>query len=454
MAKALASKSPDHQIRTSPIMVYLLYGLNLVIITFFWWRGSHLESHTFHGMLTIFGRYTGLVSAYAALWQLLLIGRMPVIKQALGIEQEFKLHRWNGYAAIYLLLAHIVLLTAGYAIAGRVNLWAQFIDFVFNYEDIFKATIGSALMIGLVVMTIVIIRRQFKYETWYLIHLSSYLAIVLAFGHQLATGGDFIRQPGFALYWQSLYVLVFGLVVLVRLALPLWTWQQQHFRVEKVVEEAKGIYSIYISGRYLHQFIYQPGQFAIWHFLFGVNGWQGHPFSFSSHPSQDGLLRITVKNVGDYTSQLKNIKPGTPVILEGPFGNFTPQHLHQDKVLLVAGGIGLTPLISMLPELINSSRDTILIYAAQNKAELAMRQELDSYEKSGVKVYYVTDDGSLGAPGRLDSQKLIKLVPDVSSREVFLCGPPPMMAAVRKVLENQGVPSFYIHSERFSLHTT
>jgi predicted ferric reductase len=448
-AKGLFIKNKSAQ----PALIYFIYGINLTIITFFWWRGSSLEAQTLHGILTIIGRYTGLVSAYAALWQMLLIGRVPVLKQALGMEKEFYFHRWNGYITIASLIAHLVFLTVGYAMAGNIDLWTQLIDFIFNYDDVYNATVGAVLMVGLGGMSAVIIRKHLKYETWYLVHLTSYLAIILAFAHQLSTGGDFIRQPGFAIYWQALYIIVFGLIVLIRIVLPAIRWRQHDFRVKKIIKEAQDIYSIHIGGRHLNQVDYEPGQFAIWHFLAGENGWQGHPFSFSSYPGQSEL-RVTFKNVGDYTSQLKDISVGTPVILEGPFGKFTPQRLHQNKVLLIAGGIGLTPIMSMLPALVKRKMDIVLIYCARSDRELVFQRELEKIAAQGVKVSYITEDGSKGISGRLDTKVLEQTVSGIREREVFLCGPTAMMSSVTGMLQELGVPKDKIYSERFSLHTT
>lgn len=437
----------------SPGLIYFTYAVNLFIITWFWWRGSHVEAGTLHGWLIILGRYTGLISAYAALWQLLLIGRMPVIKQALGMEQELKLHRLNGYAAIYFLLAHIAFSTIGYALSVHVDVIHQFVDFIFNYQDVLKATLASALMIGLVIMSVVIVRRHFKYETWYLVHLSSYLAIVLGFGHQLSIGSDFIIQPGFRQYWWALYILTFGLINFVRLARPLSIWLWQDWRVTRVIKEAEDIYSIYVTGRHIHKFRFEAGQFAIWHFLINLTSWQGHPFSFSVAPGSSEL-RLTFKNVGDYTSQLKKIIPGTRVIIEGPFGNFTANRLRGDNVVMIAGGIGLTPIISMLAELSKTNASISVIYAARHSNYLALRHELDKYAAlPSVEVHYLFDMSSTYSKHKL-RQKLRQLVPDIEDREVFLCGPIAMMSAVTGSLVAEGVSMDHIYTERFSFHSS
>lgn len=445
------SAAPVSTRRSRRAWVYGVYGFNLIIITWFWWHGSHLELGTLHGVLTVLGRLAALVSAYAALWQLLLIGRMPIIKQAFGMGEELNLHRWNGYAAILLLLAHIILTTVGYALTVHVNIWHQFVDFIINYEGILAATVGSVLMIGLVVLSVAIVRRQLKYETWYLVHLSSYLAIILGFSHQLSTGSDLLKQPGFVIYWWALYIITAALVVGFRFVQPLIVSWWQDFRVERVVAEAKGINSIYVSGRHLDHFKFVPGQFAIWHFLAGPTWWQGHPFSLSGQPGQPGL-RLTVKTSGDYTRSLPRIKPGTRVIVEGPFGNFTSARLQGTKALLIAGGIGLTPLISMLGQLTATGADIVMIYAAQIEADIALRAELEAYVKAqAMKLHYIIEDPTYpGLTGRLDRAKLRKLVADLETREVFLCGPIPMMAAVTEHLVAEGVAPDHIYTEKFS----
>jgi ferredoxin-NADP reductase len=276
---------------------------------------------------------------------------------------------------------------------------------------------------------------------------------VLAFSHQLATGVDFAGNPAFVWYWCGLYVLVGGALVFYRVAGPLATYRRHRFHVHAVEREVRGVFSVYISGRNLDQFQAEAGQFAIWRFLDGRRWWQAHPFSISAIP--DGRhLRITVKNIGDFTSGIHAVKPGTPILVEGPFGKFT-ERPNSAKVLLIAGGIGITPIRPLAEEMAADGFDVRVLYRAHNEAQLVFKKEMDALSaRHGVRVDYL-----VGQPGGRQSSRdswfspatMGRLVPDIADRVVYICGPKGMTAAVRTSLETLGVPSEQVRTEVFRL---
>lgn len=431
-------------------VAYTFYAINLLIITLFWWHGSGREAGTLHGQFIIYGRLTALLSAYAILWVFVLASRVPLLERAFGMDEQLKLHRWAGDVAIGLLLAHIILSTLGYAMASHIGAITQFIQFIVGWDDMLKALAGTILFILVVGLSIMIVRRHLKYETWYLVHLTSYLAVILAFGHQLKDGVDLLTQPLFVDYWWALYILALGLWLVYRIIKPMALWIRHDFRVEKVVQEANNIFSIYVKGRNIENYAYDPGQFAFWRFLNNGQWWQGHPFSYSSEPGKH--LRLTFKQSGDYTSELALVKPGTRIIIDGPYGKFTNRFRKSDKLLLIAGGIGITPIISMLPDLAEQTSDIIIFYAARTAAEIAFTKELTKLvEHYHLKIFYVLSDEPdyPGLTGFIDRQKLRGNVPDLSRREIYLCGPPPMMVMVAEALIEEGVPKSLIHTEKF-----
>jgi ferredoxin-NADP reductase len=261
-------------------------------------------------------------------------------------------------------------------------------------------------------------------------------------------GVDFMSQPLFVTYWYALYIATFLLVVTFRFARPLYLSLRHSLVVDRVEVEARGIYSIYLKGRDLDKLKYQGGQYAIWYFLAPQLWWQGHPFSFSSHPST-GQPRITVKNSGDYTAILDKVAPGTPIIMDGAYGIFTAEQSKADKILLVAGGIGMTPLLSMLPDLLERTKDITFLYAVRSEADIAHRDEL---ETMGIRLIIVASDDPnfSGERGVVDAPRLNALVPDAAEREAYLCGPPAMMMAVENALIAVDVHPHYIHTEEFS----
>ena len=228
--------------------------------------------------------------------------------------------------------------------------------------------------------------------------------------------------------------------------MPLARNVRQQLRVERVVEEAPGVISISITGRRLDRMRAQPGQFFLWRFLTRDRWWQAHPFSLSAPP--DGRrLRITVKESGDFTAGLRQLPPGTRVLAEGPFGAFTAEARRRQRVALIAGGAGITPIRALVETLPGGSGDIALVYRAPRAEELVFRDELDELSRTrGTEIHYLVGD-----EGGLSADTLERLLPDIAKRDVFVCGPPVMVEATRASLRAAGVPRRQIFSERFAL---
>ena len=372
--------------------------INAIVVVALW---TPSDIHDAASLLTGLGRVTGLLGAYLALVQLLLLARIP----GLDLERLARVHRWNGFAVFLLLVAHTVLTTAGYTLGDRISLWAEIDRLITGYPGVITATAGLVVLIGVTVTSVVVVRRRLRYETWYFVHLYAYLGVALAFSHQLATGSSFVGRPGARAYWYALYAVTLGCLVVFRVALPLW--RSRGLRVLRVIDEAPGVVSLEIGGR-LHA---RPGQFFTWRFLTRRHWWEAHPFSLSAAP--DGRrLRITVKALGDHTRSLRDVAPGTRVIAEGPFGGFRPTR----PAALIAGGIGITPVRALLEEL---PGDVAVVYRVAREEDVILRSELDEL----AHVHYVV--------GELSPDRLLELVPDLAERDVFVCGPPSVTEAVR-----------------------
>jgi ferredoxin-NADP reductase len=215
-----------------------------------------------------------------------------------------------------------------------------------------------------------------------------------------------------------------------------------------VVEEAPGVVSIEIAGVRLERLRARTGQFFTWRFLTRDRWWEAHPFSLSAAP--DGRrLRITVKGVGDYTDGLRAIPPGTPVIAEGPFGSFTTATRRRPRVALIAGGVGITPIRALLEDMPGGPGDIAVVYRAAREDEVILRAELDDLaSRRGAEIHYVVGDHRDG--DFLTHEHLLRLVPDIASRDVYVCGPPAMTEATWASLGRSGVPPRHIYTERFA----
>jgi ferredoxin-NADP reductase len=273
------------------------------------------------------------------------------------------------------------------------------------------------------------------------------VAIALSFAHQFASGTDFATHPTNRVVWVGLYALAFGLLLVYRVVAPVRSNTRRRMRVAGVVREGPGAVSVYVTGRDLEGMGAEAGQFFLWRFLTGETWWQAHPFSLSAAPNPE-WLRFTAKDVGDFTGSLGSLEPGTAVIAEGPYGAFTARRRTQRRVLLIAGGIGITPLRALLESLPARKGDLTLIYRASSDRDVVLRDELDQIAaRRGATVHYLI--GPRGSRVDLDPHRIRSLCADVRGRDVYLCGPPGFTTHVRAILDELEVPAARIHTEEF-----
>ncbi len=434
--------------RTALIVLFAIQPL--IVIAFWYVSSGELLFSNVSGVLIALGRLTGLLGALALMFQFLLITRIRPIENAFGLEALAKLHKKTGYYTLGLLLAHPPLLAAGYSAGAGTGFISQYRSFITDYPYVLPAAIGMGLLVAVVGFSVYIVRKRLPYEAWYGIHLMSYAVVALAFGHQIATGGTATALPAFRAYWTGLYIAVFGAVAWWRFGWPTLLFLRHRFQVSRIIQETPSTLSIYITGRNLDRLRARPGQFVIVRFL-DRRAWQQHPFSLSAVPKGD-TWRITVKGVGDFTRALSTLKEGTYVYLDGPFGQFTRDQAVGPHRLYIAGGVGITPLRSLIEEGIDSD-DAILLYSNRSRLDIVFTEELKTYEEAGLRrVDVLSDDPEYpGEKGFLDAERIKRLVPDLTEREIFLCGPPPMMAGLTQTLLGLGVSSRRIHAERFAL---
>jgi predicted ferric reductase len=436
-------------IRAGEIVAVLV--ANGVLILAMWVRhGGPEQLSTFGGQLTAIGQVTALFGTYLALIQLVLMSRSPWLDQVFGMDGLALAHRWIGFACVWLLLGHGAFTTVGYAVADGTSVIEEFWTLITTYPYVFMALVSAGLFAAVAVSSVRKARRALSHETWYGIHLYAYLAIALGFLHQLFVGNDFMHDPIAVGYWIGLYVASIGLVLTFRVGQPLWLSARHRLRVSNVVVEAPGVVSIYLAGRDLDQLAVRSGQYFVWRFLTRDGWWRAHPFSISSAPN-GAWLRITVKDLGDWTKTLQGVPIGTRVLIEGPYGVLTGARRTRPKVLLVAGGIGITPLRALLEALPAKPGDLTLLYRVRHLRDVVFRDELEALARARqAEVHYLVGprDGPLG--DQLGASELERLVPDVRDRDVYLCGPAPMMQRVEVSLRRLRLPRRQIHVERFA----
>jgi predicted ferric reductase len=433
--------------------IYALLLGNGALILGMWIRhGGPNQLNTPAGIFTAAGELCALYGTYLVLIQLVLMSRSPWLDQVFGQDRITDAHRWVGFSAIWLLVFHATLTTIGYSMRLQNSLVDEIVAQLTTYPYVLWSAAALFLFIAVGISSVRAVRRRASYETWYAIHLYTYLAIALAFLHQLFVGVDFTTDQVASLYWIGLYVIAFGSLLVFRFGKPIAISWRHRFHVANVVEEGPGVASLYLTGRDLDQLAVRAGQWFRLRFLTREGWFRAHPFSISAAPNGK-YLRFTIKELGDYTRTLQRIPIGTPVFLEGPYGVLTGAVRRKARVLLVAGGIGITPLRALLEELPASRGNLTLVYRASGPEDVVFKREIDELASlRGATVHYLVGRrGSREMPDDpLDPRALRRLVPDINDRDIYVCGPTGMMARTLSSLRRLRIPDRQIHYERFA----
>lgn len=451
MMASVALRAPT---RRAPRMVRAGLVAGAVVMVAAWWVDTTGGSvRGFGPSVTAAGRLAGLVAAYVVLVQLLLLARVPWFERAVGLDRLAAWHRALGTNVVLLIGAHIGLVIWGYGLTLHHAVVGEAWTVATGYPDTLLATGGAALFVLVAVTSGRAVRRRLSYEAWYWVHVTTYVAVALTFFHQVATGVDFVGRPLNRALWTAMYLAVAACIVVCRVGAPARQWARHRMTVARVVPESDGVVSVWIRGVRLSELRPMAGQFLLWRFITPGHLWSAHPYSVSAVTGRH--LRITVGAAGDHSSATAHLHPGTPVLAEGPFGSFTPQRRTRTKVLLIAGGTGISPIRALAESFTAPRRgrsDVVVLYRVSGPSNLALRSELDWLaEHRGLRVHYLVGTRVELGYDPLDAAGVGALVPDVGARDVYICGPEGMTAAATRALLELQVPRRQIHTEEFAL---
>jgi predicted ferric reductase len=396
-------------------------------------------------LVGIVAHVAGMLAGYGVLVLLVLMARSPALERGVGADVLARWHSMTGRIVVLLVLVHAV---------GAIAAWAQLtgVGFLLGSWQVLgmpampAAAAGTALMLMAAAASVRAARKRLKHETWHGLHLLMYLAVTLGFAHMLA-GPDLVGHRVLQVGWALAYTYVAALLVQHRVLTPLRQAARHRLRVAEVREEGPGVVSIVVEGHHLDELRAEPGQFFRWRFLTPDHWGNAHPFSLSAVPTATAL-RLTVKALGDGSRDMQALPVGTWVIAEGPFGAVTSARRTQRNVLLIAGGVGITPMRALFESMpLAPGDDLLLLYRARTPDELLFREELDDIAaRRGARVGYLLgpDRELLSAGG------LRRMVPDLPQRDVYMCGSPGLTDAVRRSLREAGLPPEQLHEERFA----
>ena len=398
------------------------------------------------GWLIALGRLFAFTGTYLMLIMVLLIARLPWLERTVGQDRLVRWHRRIGPWPIVLISLHVVSITLGYAQMTKSGPLHQLWVFLTNYPDMLAAMVAFGLILMAGFSSIRIARQKMRYETWWIVHLYTYLALSLAFAHQIVTGVVFLGHPLTRAFWIVIWAGTAGVVVTSRIVFPIVRNYRLQLRVADVIEEGPGIYSLTVSGKNLSRLAVSGGQFFQWRFLTRELWWHSHPYSLSALP-RPPFMRVTVKGLGDQSSAVAHLRPGTRVFVEGPYGTFTRHARTTNRVVLIGAGVGITPLRALLEDL-PGDVDVSVVIRASSPADVVHRDELEAL----VQLRKGTFHELVGSRGevRFDASAMRKLLPRLAQSDVYVCGPSGFTDHVVASALKLGVPRARIHYEAFT----
>jgi predicted ferric reductase len=440
--------------RIADLLVTSLWCSGAAAAALFLATGGAAKFGTLASALTSLGIVAGLIGTDFILVMIVLAARIPLIDRTIGHDRAIAVHRSLGKPALYLLLAHGALLLLGYGMSSGINPIAE-IGSLLAIPDMPLAFVGLGLLVVVVITSLIAVRKKFSYEGWHLVHLLSYLAVLVAVPHQLSVGGILSAGSVERVYWIALYVLAFGSIATYRFAEPVVSTIRHRMRVERVERVAPGVVSIHFSGRNLRSLESAGGQFFVWRFWTGRTWWHSHPISLSSVPTAEAA-RITVRDLGTGSSAISSVRPGTRVSFEGPYGMFTDAGRTAPKLAIVVAGIGITPVRAFLEDSrVRPGETTILLRASTTDETYLWNEISDLAHKKGARLYTMVGKRSHTGPGwmpQADAARgvtLKSIFPDLTNSDLYICGPTAWLDLVEHDARHAGIPEHQLHTERF-----
>jgi predicted ferric reductase len=413
--------------------------------------GFGLAGVTFWSNLSVL---TGMLLLSTLVCTVILPSRLRSLNRAFGIESVIEIHRFLGVASAILVLAHLACVVA----ANPANMM------LFNWPiapgRARAAVLATVALIGLVLLAIMKRRLQLSYELWRWSHLALAVAVLIFSAAHVYLLNKTVREPAIA----SLYVLFVAALLVIfgyRWAWRSWFDPSTEFLVREVRRENATVSTLVLEPRrkangLAESWAFAPGQFA-WIRLDRSVAAEEHPFTIASS-AHDETTQFTIRHAGDFTRAVRQLPPGSPVWVDGPHGAFTGDHSTGSGLVLLAGGVGLTPMMSMIRTAAHRGdpRAYRLIVVASAPTDLLFRDELAELRRyidlEVAEVLRRPVAGWQGPTGGITVELLsmvLHTVEQPGDLDYFICGPPAMVTDAMEVLDSLGVVPDRVHTEQF-----
>lgn len=422
-----------------------VYASVLSIIPLFLWMSAmplKLRFSSSYDLFTSFGQITSLVGLVLYSITLILSARLEAFENLFGgMNKVYKAHHVTGGIAFLFFMAHPVLLAI-----GRITISYGYTSQLFIPGDDWTINMGVTALLSLMVLLIVTYYMDLPYQIWRFTHKFMGVAFIFGVIHAFFIPSDIYRYA--PLKYYMLFIVSLGILAyFYRTVLGRFFVRRVRFTVEKISKLKNNIVEIVLTDDEGH-FNFQSGQFIFISFTDNLMGNEVHPFSISSAPSEKSV-KLTVKSLGDFTNMLPDISAGGKAFVEGPYGRFSFGRYGGNQIW-IAGGIGITPFMSMARMLNEELEDPIdLYYCLKDEDEAVYLDELANISSKVNKFRVIPVYSKIN--GRLTAEGIKNLSGELTDKEIFICGPPPMMMSFKRQLVKLGVKREKIHTEEFDL---
>lgn len=443
--------------RAQDVIEVLAWSTVVAVIAMFLIDGGLKNVTDLGTAMNAIARVTSLIGTDLLLIHMLLVARVPWIDKFYGHDKATVTHKKLGKPVLYFITAHFIASLIEYSISNGKDIITTLFWFITDVQDMLLATLGFVLMVVVVITSLNFARRAMSYEAWFFVHLISYASVAVAVPHIFSSGQDVAGKPVQTIFWVTLYLFVFFNIVWFRVYKPIRKTYRKSLKLAKIVDESSDTSSLYLAGKNLNNIEGVAGQFYFLRPMTPTQWWRPHPFSLSAAPNGQ-YLRFTIGDRGDDTNLLRKTKIGTRFAIEGPYGLFTEDRRVNERVVLIASGIGIPPIRSLAETIAARPGDITVIYRVRNRQDAALVREIEEVcWRRGHKLFII--EGSRGKQGswfnddgtdRPDVAKLFEIAPHIAESDVYICGPQAWTEQVVKSVRSAGTNPNFIHSEEYA----
>ncbi len=382
--------------------------------------------------------------------QFFLTGRFKYLTSPYGIDVVYHFHRQISTIAFALILLHPLIIFISTPIT---------LSLLNPISAPWWMGSGTAALLALAILILTSIKRKelaIRYEPWRLTHgFLSIVMVALSVIH-IEGVGYYVQGPLKRWFWIGLVITWIFSLVYVRIIKPIWMLKRP-YTIEEIIRERGKTWTLVLRPEGHLGISFKPGQFAwltVGKSPFAI---REHPFSFSSSAMNSEKVEISIKELGDFTSTIGEIPPGTRAYLDAPYGTFTTDRHTAPGYVFIVGGVGISPIISILRTLADrhEKRSLLLFYSSKTWEEVTFREELENLTRRlNLRVVHTLTNPAEdweGERGRISAEMMARYLPENRvDCEYFVCGPDPMQMAVKEALEELGLPLEKVQSESFN----